>query len=108
LIDDLTTEISDPIFGHRRGGGIQAAIEQHFDAAILVFRYCLGTKRRGICFRKPAFPIPTPLRLTIVAYYDSDWAKDWDRISVSGAIYSVHLPAEVAYAERTGVNLQIN
>jgi hypothetical protein len=76
---------------------------EHYDAAIIVFRYCLNTKRLGICFRRPSLPIPHPLKLTIVAYYDSDWAKDWDRISVSGAIYSVHLPEEVTLAERAGV-----
>lgn len=76
---------------------------EHFDAAIMVFRYCLGTKRRGICYRKPPhISVPKPLRLCLIGYYDSDWAKDWDRISNSGATIQVALPDEVSHGQRTG------
>ena len=75
---------------------------EHFDAAIGVLRYFLGTKRLGLCFRRPNMTVPKPLRLSLLSYYDSDWASDWDRISNSGCVISIHFPAEIAYAERTG------
>ena len=75
---------------------------EHFDAAVLVLRYCLGTKRLGLCYRKPAMPVPNPLKLSLLGYYDSDWAGDWDRISNSGVLTSLHFPAEIAHGEKTG------
>jgi hypothetical protein len=95
-----------PIINHivtQLGRFAQNPSFEHFDAAVLVLRYCLGTKRYGLCYRAPSFPLPTPLRLSLLSYYDSDWASDWDRISNSGSIVSIHLPAEIAYGERTGI-----
>ena len=75
---------------------------EHFDAAVLVLRYCLGTKRLGLCYRKSTLPIPNPLQLSMLGYYDSDWASDWDRISNSGVITTIAFPADITCGEQTG------
>jgi hypothetical protein len=45
---------------------------EHLEGALEVLKYCLYTKRRGICYRRPPFPIPEPLNLKLVCYSDAD------------------------------------
>ena len=74
---------------------------EHVDAMLDVLRYCLYTKRRGICFKKASVIIPNPLKVDVLARVDADWCKDHDSISVSGVLMSLHLPSEITTALRT-------
>ena len=74
---------------------------EHVDGMLDVLRYCLYTKRRGICFKKASVIIPNPLVIDVLARVDADWCKDLESISVSGVLMSLHLPTEITTALRT-------
>jgi hypothetical protein len=78
---------------------------EHVDAAILILRYCLGTKRYGLRYARPGgkdAPIPVPLKLQVVGWSDADWNKEFDRKSVSGTCLSIRFPSEIPQALATG------
>jgi hypothetical protein len=75
---------------------------EHYEGTIEILRYCLYTKFRGLIFRKPNYSVPHPLKLRILVRVDSDWAKDWDAVSVSGWILSLHFPDEITEGFHTG------
>ena len=68
---------------------------EHLDGALEVLQYCLGTLRKGICFKKPLHEIPKPLKLTLLAWTDANWATDYDARSISGSIISIHFASEI-------------
>lgn len=76
---------------------------EHWEGAVSILQKCRKTPYVGLKFSKSSPPSATDLKFAIVCYVDADWAREWDRRSVSGWCISIHHQSVIQQSLQTGV-----
>jgi transposase InsO family protein len=76
---------------------------EHWEGAVSILQKCRKTPYIGLKFSKSTETSATDLKFSILCYVDADWAREWDRRSVSGWCIAIHHETVIAKSLRSGV-----